>query len=1062
MSRPNTLKPLLCLGLLGFLLGAQSPVPRRWTLHPGPASFEHLGTAQGLSQGSVFAIQQDRRGFLWFGTEDGLNRWDGYQFKTFRPERGQADSLSSSTINCLFEDSQGELWIGSDGGGLNRLDAHLDRFARYPTGSPGGFPTNSATCLEEDAAGNLWIGTAGQGLVLLPQSHRPPAPPSFRSFPQTREPSGGPSTESITALKRDHSGVLWIALDGELHRLETGQGTFSFPRHQAQGPLPQQVICLAEDTLGTLWMGAANGLYRLSPDRTRFEFFQPHPGDKEGLAFPYVHRLFRDREGMLWLGLDGGGLDRMRAGTSAEAPPRFDHFIHDSRRPESLSSNAVESIAEDSFGVLWVGTYYTGLNRLVLNPRHPGHREVPPILRIKHGEDDPRSLTGDTVSAILQDRRGALWVGTDGQGLNRSLPSAPGKPPAFQHFRKGSGPGQLGDDVITMSYEDSQGRIWLGTYTGGLVRVEHPESAHPRFRHYRYNPKTQEGIFSNFPVSMTEDHRGRLWVGAVDGGLNRLDPEQGRVTQALTDGSNGMHLSDTSVFAVVEDRFGTLWLGSTEGLVRLNPETGVWRIYRAGNDRDQLSHGYIRALTLDRQGILWIGTQEGGLNRLEVPPWDGPEPRFSNFGLEQGIPGRMILGILEDDEGQLWLCSPSGLARFDPARGQGRVLRPSGGEGQELIRNAFFRNASGELFFGSRNGLMIFHPKDLREDLKPPSVVLLDFQLFNHSIGVREVVDGRSILKQSLAETPEITLSYKDSVFSLEFAALHFVDPPRNRYAYRLDGLDQDWNRSGTRRFVTYTTLAPGEYTFRVKGSNCDGVWSTTETRLRIKILPPFWRRLWFQSLFFLCLAGGVLFLIHRRLRRHRQTEAHLARLVEERTGQLETANSELTRLATHDAMTGLFNYRYFETTLARIWGQALRGHGSLGLVLIDVDFFKRYNDSLGHLAGDACLRGVAITLENTVHRESDLVARYGGEEFVVVAPGTDMPGVLQLGERIRQAVQALALPHPDSPTEPVVTISLGCAAIMPNPGQSWQELVTLADEALYRAKAQGRNRVCG
>ena len=183
---------------------------------------------------------------------------------------------------------------------------------------------------------------------------------------------------------------------------------------------------------------------------------------------------------------------------------------------------------------------------------------------------------------------------------------------------------------------------------------------------------------------------------------------------------------------------------------------------------------------------------------------------------------------------------------------------------------------------------------------------------------------------------------------------------------------------------------------------------------------------------------------------------------MEERTGQLETANSELTRLATHDAMTGLFNYRYFETTLARIWGQALRGHGSLGLVLIDVDFFKRYNDSLGHLAGDACLRGVAVTLENTVHRESDLVARYGGEEFVVVAPGTDMPGVLLLAERIRQAVQDLALPHPDSPTEPVVTISLGCAAIMPDPGQSWQELVTLADEALYRAKAQGRNRVCG
>jgi len=1042
--------PLL-VGLFALALGSAAP-PRQWTLHPGPARFEHLDTSHGLSQGSVFAIQQDRRGFLWFGTEDGLNRWDGYRFKVFRQEPENPHSLGGSTINTLFQDSQGELWIGTEGGGLNRLDIAGERFVRYPD-----FPSASAACLAEDTAGNLWIGCAGQGLVLLPQASRPPAKPSFRAFPG--HPPSGLGDHSVTAILQDRAGTLWMALEeGGLHRIEAGEyDSYQFPRHQAQGPRPEGVLSLVEDEHGTLWMGSPEGLYSLSPDRSRFERFVPRPGDRESLGFPYVHRLFKDKEGLLWLGLDGGGLDRMRRRSDAGTPPRFDHFTWDPRRPESLSASAVESIYEDHFGVLWVGTYNAGLNRLILNPGHPDHREIPPVLQFRHGEEDPRSLSGDTVSSILQDRRGTLWVGTDGQGLNRSLPPVPGRPLEFQRFRKSRIPGELGDDVITLCFEDSKGRLWLGTYTGGLVRVEAPESPRPRFRHFRHDPARRDSLPSDFVVSMLEDRKGRLWVGTVDGGLSRLDPERGTFTNLLSVEAGGP-LINPSIFALAEDAFGTLWMGSVAGLMRLDPESGSIRTYQAGPEPDRLSHNYIRTLAVDRRGQLWIGTQEGGLNRMEIPPWQGPDPKFSTIGPESGLPGRMIIGLQLDAQDQLWVSTPNRICRFDPERKQAYLLRD---EGQEFQRNAYHCNASGELFFGSRKGLTLFHPGDLRQDPLAPSVLLLDFQLFNRSLEVGEAVNGRVPIPVSLAQTTSIQLTHRDSVFSLEFAGLHTVAPEAIRYAYKLDGLDPDWVQAGSRRFATYTTLAPGNYVFRVKASNPDGVWSPRETTLQIRILPPLWRRLWFQAMALLGLAGGSWYLLHRRLVIHKENENHLKRLVEERTTQLEAANAELTRLATRDAMTGLYNYRHFESSLQRIWSQAMRDRGTLSLILIDIDYFKRYNDSLGHIAGNACLRWVALAVESAVHRDSDLVARYGGEEFVVIATGTDLPGVAQFAERIRLAVQALALPHPDSPAEPIVTISLGCASATPSPGQSWQDLITQADEALYRAKAKGRNKVC-
>lgn len=889
------------------VLDLWSQAPRRWTRFDRPAVFEHLTMAHGLSQSTVYCSLQDSRGFMWFGTEDGLNRYDGVRFKVFRKEEGNPASLGGNWISSLVEDHNQNLWIGTMAGGINRLDRATERIRRFiPTApSGGGNPALDVTTMGLDAEGNLWIGTYGRGLLMAPKDQLGRPQPSFRHFePALGKPGGLPGI-NVHAIFKDSKGDLWIGLqDGGVARLVRGTAHAEpcFERldtadQRLREAAPTNVNSLAEDDQGVVWVGDDHGLFAWVPGGSGWRRHVHRSGDKGSLGMDLVRRVYRDTAGVIWVGTDGGGLQRMLPRARPGDPPRFKTFLHDNADASTLAANGVESILEDASGVLWVGSYVSGLNKLVLNRDEKVDRERHPLSPFRHAPADPASLDGGAVNAMLVDRHGQLWVGTEGAGLNRGVPRsrAGGGTLAFERIRAAlHRPGALQDDVITSLFEDREGRLWAGSYMSGLVRIERkgPDGP-PRFTHYKNDPKRADSIASNFVECILQDRAGRLWIGTVDGGLHQFHPEKGTFTRfslALS-GETGT----SSVYSMVEDAYGTLWLGTLEGLLRFHPGTGGVKAYRADGRPGSISHPNAFSLHLSPKGTLWIGTNGGGLCRAAVPPWQGPEPSFTRYGTAEGLPSNVVESILEDRSGTLWLSTSRGLCAFDPGAGHARNLGWQENHlGNEYVRNASFMTPEGEMFFGGTKGLNVFHPEDLGLNAEPPRLAMTGFQILNQPVPVLTPFRGRVALERSITESPEITLTHRDLVFTLEFAALHYVAPGRNTYACTMEGLEQGWSEPGGHNFVTYSTLPPGEYTLKVRASNCDGQWNPEPLQLRIKVLPPWWGTWWFRLASGLALLAGVGALIRFRLRSLRDRNAELEARVAQRTEALAAANRKL------------------------------------------------------------------------------------------------------------------------------------------------------------------------
>lgn len=1060
-QRPGWLRSGLgaLLWVWGFLLFAQTP--RRWADHQPPPAFERLGLAQGLSHSTVHAILQDRQGFMWFGTEDGLDRYDGSGMRSFRHDRKDQGSLSANFVTCLFEDRLGRMWVGTQSGGLNRYDPNLERMIRFPAwaGRDPGHSLNSMgiNALAEDREGRLWVGTSGGGLSRLDQEKDETGKAAFTSFlPTSPLPLPG---RTVNALLRDHRGDLWVGLeDGGLVRTVGSGNDLRF--EPLPLVLPTNITALAEDALGVLWIGSPEGLWTLAPDRRQARAFPPEAHSR--VLRGVVRTLHRDTRGGIWIGLDGGGLLRPDRPWSPKGPMGFRTFRHEPDNPESLGGDAIEAIYEDRSSVLWTSVYQGGLQRLVLRPEPGFNRDRRRFSIYDARPLQPGSLSGRIVNATLEDSKGRLWVGTDGQGLNLAVPGAPGEPLRFQSIRARPGvAGALQDDVVTCLMEDREGQIWVGTYSAGLARMEVPAGGGlPRFTHFRSRRGDTRSLLSDFVLSLAQDPAGRFWVGTVNGGLHQFHPQTGTFTRHPFQDERPGTLSDPSVICLAPDSHGTLWVGTVDGLNRFDPATGIFRVYQSSDGLKGLHSRFIRSLRVDGRGALWIGTNDGGLSMTQPLPWQAGDPVFHHFGAEAGIPSGQILDILEDTTGRLWLGNIQGLFRFDPATGKGRpVSIGSGGFSFEVNRNAGLRTRSGDLIFGGHHGIVFFRPDELLDHPLPPRTVLVDFQLFNRSVPIGATRERRTLLTQAITQTRELELTAREAIVSFTFGALHFADPGRNTFAYKLEGLDQDWNQAGTRRFVTYTTLPPGTYTLKVKAANADGVWGEPDVNLTLRILPPFWRRPLFLALAGIALAGAILGIHWLRVRVLRRSEARLQRLVAERTQALESANRELENLARKDGLTGLANARHFHESLHQAVAMAIREGRRVGVILMDVDHFKKYNDSLGHPAGDQCLRELGKLLADRVRRVGDLPARYGGEEFAILLLGANEQATYHVAEEIRQSILGAAIPHPDSQTNPLVTASFGCASVQPGLGFKAEDLLMRADLALYQAKRTGRNR---
>ncbi|NNG23283.1 sensor histidine kinase [Telluria aromaticivorans] len=792
---------------------------------PRSLRFERLSIEQGLSQQSVLAILQDRRGFMWFGTQAGLNRYDGYRMTVYRNDPDNPDSIPDNYVMAAHEDPQGRMWFATKGG-LTRFDHATGKFIRYapPTDSTRRAGNRSVLAMLAAPGGGLWLAT-GDGLF-----HVDTASGRFRSYRHDPADPASLRDNRVSALALDTKGQLWVGTAAGLDRLAPGGTRFEHFTIDAGDPQRNTISALSMGPRDTLYIGTGAGLeaWRLgegAPERRRLGTAEGLGGGTgAGSGDPRILSLYHDSGATLWVGTDMDGLKWLDP-----ASGRFTSYRNDPADQHSLSDNQVSSVLVDRTGTLWAGTLFGGVSRTDL--ASGGF--------LRYGGND--GLGRAKVRAILEAPGGGLLMGTTGDGMMR-MDAASGQVERIGH---GGVPG----DVVT-SLALSHGRTWIGTPTGLVWRD-------PAGRFGQLSLGTSPG--ANYVHAIHAARSGTLWI-VTRGGLSALAPGAAgtdagglAVRSWRHDPDDPSSLGENYGFAVLEDRQGIVWIGTETGLERFDPASGRFTHYRRDPAKpDSLRHNRVYYLMESARGALWVGTA-GGLHRMEQGK-DGAGFRFYPFASSRdALP---IGAMLEDSHGFIWASTTAGITRLDPANGQVKNYTSKDGlvDGSYFV-GAALRAADGRLYFGGINGMTAFEPDAVRDNPYPPPVVLTDLLVLN-----------RSRATPNFHEQRELTLSHRDSVFALEFAALHYADPDGNRYAYQLEGFDASWvDTDSRRRYATYTNLDPGTYVFRVRASNKDGVWSPQATALTIHITPPFWKTWWFRTL--AVLATAALFTAGYRLR---------------------------------------------------------------------------------------------------------------------------------------------------------------------------------------------------
>jgi DNA-binding NtrC family response regulator/ligand-binding sensor domain-containing protein len=888
---------------------------------PNDMRFEHISVEQGLSQNIINCMLQDHKGFMWFGTMDGLIKYDGYSFIVYKHEALNPNSLSDNLVWSILESHDGEratLWIGTSGG-LNKFDRENEQFTHFvhDPKDPHSLSHNVVTAIYEDSAtrNTLWIGTDGGGLNKFDREKE-----QFTHFVHDPKNPHSLSHNSVYAICEDsaspHSAGLWIGTNGGgLDKFDRENEQFTHFVHDPKNPhglSHNEITSIYEDPAlpNTLWIGTyGGGLNRFDCEKKQFTRFVHDLNNRHSLGHSEVKAIYKDHAGALWIGTNGGGLNKLvpnpasnRGEGSDRHQNQFVHFVHDSNNPHSLSDNRVLSIYEDRSGVLWIGTGDNGLNKLVLSPAYNGgegaDRNYKHFTHFSNDPKNPHSLSNNNVMSICEDSsplrgtgRNTLWIGGSG-GLNK-FDRENGQFTHFVHDPKN--PHSLGNDKVMSIYEDSAlpNTLWIGTWGGGLNRFDRTRGQFTRFSN---DPNNPQSLNHNYVLIIFEDRAGTLWIGTWGGGLNRFDRHTEQFTHFVHDPKDPHSLSHNVVISIYEESAtrNKLWIGTWGGgLNRLDRDREQFtRFVHDPKNPHSLSHNRVTFIYEDSASwnTLWIGTYGGGLNKF-----DRDREQFTHYTEKDGLANNAICGILEDDNGYLWISTANGLSRFDP-----RAKTSTGAfrnyDAADGLQNHFFRigaclkSRSGEMFFGGFNGLEAFYPDRVKDNPYVPPVVITAFKKFDKVVKLERAIDDLKAL----------TLSYEDNFFSFEFAALNYNNPQKNQYAYKLEGFDRDWIYCGTRRYAAYTNLDPGKYVFRVKGSNNDGVWNEEGAAIAIMITPPFWQTWWFRVLAILSILVSAFTWHQRRMRRVEEKRKALELQVKEKSEAalaLQNALSEVERL---------------------------------------------------------------------------------------------------------------------------------------------------------------------
>ncbi|GGB83902.1 hybrid sensor histidine kinase/response regulator [Dyadobacter sediminis] len=858
-------------------MNLQQAIRKRWlyilAIYPAilfaqEPGFRQLSTNQGLSQNHVSSILMDKQGFMWFGTEDGLNLYDGYQFKHYKHIVTDSTSINDSYILDLLEDKAGNLWVGTSSG-LNKFDRDKNRFTQY-TFDNRNLGIND---IFQDSKGRIWLGS-DKGLFLFN-----PVDASIRIYPEFQQAGKNKGASFVTRIEEDNAGNLWIGTEYGLYQLNTENGRYnSYFKGAGEKQLYSDWIkALYKDKNGNLWIGThGGGMSLYLPESNTFRSFLNNRNDSNSLAHNDVLSITRNSDGNLWIGTENGGISvyDMKAN-------RFTTYRQNEDDNTSLSNNSVYCIYPDRAGNIWIGTFAGGISFLPrFGKKFQSYRQVP---------RDPNSLSNNIILAICGDSNpDHVWLGTDGGGLNLF----DRKTKKFTHYRHSkTNSDSPSNDYVIAVISVSENVLGLGYHNGGFD-LFHVKTG--TFEHHMPRPDDPNSLSSSDVNNLFRDRDGNIWLGMWKGGLEFYDVKSRKFTHYRHDPNDKTSLSSDIVTEVFQDRDGNIWAGTYAGLNMLNADRKHFtRFGFDSKNKHSLSSNKIQSIHEADNGDLWIGTLGGGLNYF-----DRNKKLFTAYTEQNGLASNVIYGIAKDKKNNLWLSTNNGLSRFSYLSKTFRNYGTEDGlQGSEFRSNSVFQTSDGEMFFGGVRGFSTFYPDRLVDNHYIPPVYITDFLIFNKQVAIG---GKNAVLTRHVSQSESIRLSYKQSVISFEFAALNYTMPEKNQYAYRLRGFDDDWIYSGTMRRATYTNLDAGDYVFEVKASNNDGVWNPEVTQLQVHIWPPYWRTAWFRILAVL-LVIGLVYGVHRlRMRVIRAQKRMLVKQVQERTEEISRQKHELLAQSEH------------------------------------------------------------------------------------------------------------------------------------------------------------------
>ena len=1000
---------LLCAAAAGA--GAQSTTHMRFNRLPNLVTDDP----------SIVSLLQDRQGFIWLGAlNGGLYRYDGGQAVKYLNNPKDDKSLPGERVNTLFEDDAGNLWAGTTHG-LARFNPQTNDFTRYQSSSKLGKHQVVRKIISDGKRG-MWIATWG-GL-----QHFDPVSGAFRLYKPDPARPDSIGADSVESLARDARGGLWVALyPVGLDYLAPGSDSFRhFRLDTSEQPdlTAGKVEALHMDARNRLWIGTRRGVYRWT-DGSDWDTRVRLPG-----VDVRINNFYPARDGGMWAVTMNDGVLRWHAGD--DKPFNYGYRPTD---PYSLPTLSFQSVMQDRSGILWVGSYNSGV--VVANPGTSGFsRIIPPELPF--GNRLPNNTTGTLAAAP----DGRIWLG----GLTGIALLDPTSGKVDQYYRAEAGkPATLASDTVISLYQQPDGPLWAGTING-LNRLDPASGA---ISHVKFTGN------NNSITAIRPGAGGKLWI-ATNASVIHYDPASGaqRIYAPEKDNPNSRRMQRAN--CVLEDRRGRVWMGSeyADGLDMLDQRSGVFSHYLHDDARpDSMSSNFITALHEDGLGRVWAGTAQG-LNEIVT----GADGKIS-FRPFPAAGSEKIFSVQSDAVGNIWMTTMASIIRLNPATGKASRYGAADGLLDGYRVGAGYAGSDGKLYFGGGNGVIMVRPEAVQVDSSAPGVAITDVSVFNRSLALAPRPKGVA-LEGAVTAPRALELAADQSVFSIEFAALHFADPGKNTFAYQLEGFDRQWVAAdASHRSATYTNLDPGHYVFRVKAANDRGQWSATAASLSITVLPPFWKTWWFRLLAGALAATAVVAVYRMRVEALTRNKRLLEGQIAERTAELAESNAKLAALSMTDGLTGVTNRRGFDAGLADEWARAHRNGTPVALAMLDVDHFKLYNDAYGHQDGDQCLRAVAGVIADHARRPGDLAARYGGEEFALLTPGTDGAAAVLIAQSVCERIAALKLAHTGS-SYGWVTVSIGVASLVPDAGNSPDMLIRLADAALYRAKRDGRNRV--